>query len=110
MVTSRLSRGSDGQPCGWCAGEGAIRDEEGKLGADCPRCKGGSILPDMARDDESRPWSIGGGFVIDAATHEEAQNALSALERAGARCNAAVTIHIHYSDPAGDDVADRFRA
>jgi len=27
-------------PCKWCSGEGAVRDEQGKLGADCPRCKG----------------------------------------------------------------------
>lgn len=31
-------------PCGWCRGEGAIRDVAGKLGEDCPRCNGASTL------------------------------------------------------------------
>jgi hypothetical protein len=33
-----------GQLCGWCQGEGAERDVDGKLGADCPRCKGRGAL------------------------------------------------------------------
>ena len=29
--------------CGWCYGEGALRDADGKLGEDCPRCHGASV-------------------------------------------------------------------
>jgi DnaJ-class molecular chaperone len=39
------------QPCGWCCGEGALRDEEGKLGEDCPRCDGTTRL---TRTEEPR--------------------------------------------------------
>jgi hypothetical protein len=43
LEAARAPRGED--HCGWCRGEGAIRDAEGKLGADCPRCDGRSRLP-----------------------------------------------------------------
>lgn len=33
------------QSCGWCRGEGALQDSDGKLGEDCPRCNGASVLP-----------------------------------------------------------------
>lgn len=47
-------------------------------------------------------WEIGGRFVITGETREEAENAMRALDRAGARAAASVDIYVHASDPAGE--------
>ena len=47
-------------------------------------------------------WITGGGFVIDAASEDDAQRTLEALERAGARAPAAVDFYVHDSGEADD--------
>lgn len=42
-------------PCGWCGGQGALPDEGGKLGRDCPRCEGRTTLPDTETRGERCP-------------------------------------------------------
>lgn len=60
-VTTQEGAGEEDHACGWCKGEGAITDPTGKLGADCPRCKG-------------RTWLIGPGDPLadppDSATQK----------------------------------------
>lgn len=58
----------EARPCGWCHGAGAIKDPSGKLGADCPRCKGRAWLlsetPDhplndpVGEADEHTTWGL----------------------------------------------------
>jgi hypothetical protein len=43
-------------------------------------------------------WVIGGGFVINAETEDEADKAMRALERAGARALAEVNLYVHGSE------------
>lgn len=61
--------------CGWCGGEGAIRAPDGKLGKDCPRCKGTTKL--VTAPAQTWQCEYCGKFYSErtAATHAYCQQA-----------------------------------
>lgn len=56
-----------------------------------------------SRSDSECSWRLGGQFLIEAKSEDEATRALGAIERTAAKVAGSVTIHVHYSGPADEE-------